>query len=95
MGDRYVKSDISKKILYIDANNVYGHSMSQLLPGDKIQMWPGHPNLYMNKLEEIINTSDGSNTGYFLEIDLRYPDNITKNKDFSILFRKKMLPKDK
>ena len=28
MGDRYVKSDENKKILYIDANNLYGHSMS-------------------------------------------------------------------
>ena len=29
MGDRYVKSDENKKLLYIDANNLYGHSMSQ------------------------------------------------------------------
>ena len=28
MGDRYIKSDDKKKILYIDANNLYGHSMS-------------------------------------------------------------------
>ena len=35
MGDRYVKSDENEKILYIDATNLYGHSMSQLLPFDK------------------------------------------------------------
>ena len=35
MGDRYVKSDEKKKILYMDATNLYGHSMSQLLPYDK------------------------------------------------------------
>ena len=35
MGDRYVKSDENKKILYIDANNLYGHSMSQPLPVDE------------------------------------------------------------
>ena len=34
MDDRYVKLDESKKILYIDANNLYGHSMSQPLPYD-------------------------------------------------------------
>ena len=34
MGDRYVKSDDLKKILYIDATNLYGHSMSQFLPYD-------------------------------------------------------------
>ena len=35
MGDRYVKSDESKKILYVDANNLYGHSMSEPLPYDE------------------------------------------------------------
>ena len=34
MGDRYVRSDENEKILYIDANNLYGHSMSQYLPYD-------------------------------------------------------------
>ena len=29
MGDRYIKSNENKKILYLDANNLYGHSMSQ------------------------------------------------------------------
>ena len=43
MGDRYVKSDENKKILYIDATNIYGHSMSQFLPYDEIEMWHGHP----------------------------------------------------
>ena len=52
MGVRYVKSDENKKILYIDANNLYGHSMSQMLPYDEIEMWHGQPDLYMNKLEE-------------------------------------------
>ena len=32
--------------------NLYGHSMSQPLPTDKIEMWHGHPDLYMNKLEK-------------------------------------------
>ena len=32
MRDRYVKSDEHKKIIYADANNLYGHSMSQTLP---------------------------------------------------------------
>ena len=35
MGDRYVKSDEIKKILYADANNLYGHSMSETLPYDE------------------------------------------------------------
>ena len=35
MGDRYNQSDENKKILYTDANNLYGHSMSQPLPFDE------------------------------------------------------------
>ena len=34
MGDRYVVSDDMKKILNMDANSLYGHSMSQVLPYD-------------------------------------------------------------
>ena len=30
VGDRYVKSDENKQILYVDAKNLYGHSMSQM-----------------------------------------------------------------
>ena len=83
MGDRYVKSDENKKILYMDATNLYGHSMSQMLPYDEIEMWHGHPDLYMNWLEEIINTPDDNEVGYFFEVDLKYPDNIKKKQRIS------------
>ena len=69
MGDRYVKSDKNKKILYIDANNLYGHSMSEPLPYDEIKF----DNTV--KLEDILNTRDDSDIGYFVEVDLKYPDN--------------------
>ena len=32
MGDRYVKPNDYKKILFIDGKNLYGHSISQPLP---------------------------------------------------------------
>ena len=73
MGDRYVKSDENKKILYVDANNLYGHSMSRLLPYDAIKF---DQNV---KLDDILNTPDDSDIGYFVEADLTYPDNM-KNK---------------
>ena len=38
MGDRYVKWDHNKKILYVDASNFYGHSRSQPLPMDEIKV---------------------------------------------------------
>ena len=85
MGDRYIKSDKNKKILYIDANNLYGHSMSQPLPFDEIKF----DNTV--KLEDILNTPDDSDIGYFIEVDLKYPDNIkekTKNFPFAPMNKK-------
>ena len=77
-GDRYVNSDDNKKILYIDANNLFGHSMSEPVPYDKIIF---HRNV---ELEDIIKTPDDSNIGYFVELDLKYPDKIREKKTFSI-----------
>ena len=86
MGDRYVKSDKNIKILYMDATNLYCHSMIQPLPYDENEMWHGHPDCDMNWFKEILNTPDDSQTGYFIEVDLRYLDNIKrKYKEFSIL----------
>ena len=96
MVDRNVQSDDNKKIIYMDATNLYGHSMSQLLPFDEIEMWHGHPDLHMNKLGEILNTSDDSDIGYFVEVDLRYPDDIKeKTKNFPFCPENKVLPEDK
>ena len=85
MGDRYIKSDDNKKILYIDANNLYGHSMSQYFPYDEIK--------FVNtvKLEDILNTPDDSDSGYLIEVDLTYPNNIkekTKNFPFAPMNKK-------
>ena len=96
MGDRYVKSDENNKILYMDATNFYGHSMSQFLPYDEIEMWHGHTDKYWNWLEEIINTPDDSDIGYFLEVDLKYPDNIRENaKNFPFCPENKKIDPDK
>ena len=70
MGDRYVKSNGNKKILYIDAISLYGHSMSEPLPYDEIKFDRDV------RLEDILNTPDDSNVGYFIEVDLKYPDNL-------------------
>ena len=83
MGDRYVNSDENKKILYMDATILYGHSMSQMLPYDEIEMWHGDPDKYWNWLDEILNTPDVVDVGYFSEVDLKYPDNMKeKTKNF-------------
>ena len=88
MGHRYMKSNENKKILYFDANNLYGHSMSEPLPYDEIKF---DKNI---ELEDILNTPDDSDIGYFIEVDSKYPDNIkqkTKNFPFAPENKKKIL----
>ena len=85
MGDRYKKSDANKKILYVDANNLYGHSMSQPLPYDEIKFDKSV------ELEDILNSPDDSDTGFFVEVNLKYPGNMkekTKNLPFAPLNKK-------
>ena len=72
MGDRYVRSDENKKFLYQDANKLYGWVMSEYLPYDEIK---SENNV---KLEDILNTPDDGDIGYFIEVDLNYPENIKK-----------------
>ena len=76
MGDRYVKSEENRKILYKDANNLYGLAMSEPLPFDEIKC---DNNV---KVEDILNTPDDSDIGYFIEVDLKYPDNIKEKTNY-------------
>ena len=51
--------------------------MSQPLPYDDIKFDK------IVEIEEILNTSDDNDNGYFIEVDLTYPDNIKeKTKKF-------------
>ena len=59
-------------------------------------MCNGHPDLYINKLEEISNTPVDSDIGYFIEVDLRHPDKIKeKTKNFPFCPENKIIPKIK
>ena len=71
MGDRYVKPDENKKILFIDANHLYGYAMIESLPYAELEMWKGHPDCYVDKLEDISKTPDDSDFGYSIEVDLK------------------------
>ena len=89
MSDRYVKSDDNKKILYVDAKNLFGHSMSQPLLYDEIKL---DRNV---KLEEFLTSLDYSDIGYFIEVVLTYSDNIKeKTKTFSFAPVKKKIDPD-
>ena len=96
MGDSYVKSDENRKLVYMHATNLYGHSMSQLLHYDEIEMWHGHPDLYMNWSEEILNTPDDKEFGQFSAVDLKFPDIIKeKTKSFPFCPENKKINPDK
>ena len=63
IGDRYVKSDEKKMILFIDAKNLKAHSMSQQLLYDENKI-DGNV-----KLEDNLGTPVDSDIGYLLEVD--------------------------
>ena len=68
--------------------------MSQ--PYDEIEMWHGHPDLYMNKVQKMINIPDVSEIGYFVEVDLKYLNNVKeKTKYFPFCPENKIFHKDK
>ena len=71
----------------IDANNLYGYAMSESLPYDEIKF---DKNI---NLEDIKKTPDGNDNGYFVEVDINYPDEIKeKTKYFPIAPEKKNNP---
>ena len=68
----YDKDQKTNYIIYLDANNLYGNSMSQPLPEGGF--------VWLNE-EEIIdldltNIADDSEEGYILEVDLEYPPDL-------------------
>ena len=84
MGPRYIESDENTKLFYIGANNLYGWAMSQYLPtgdykkikilkNDDDSVCKAPPALVVEIKEDIINTPDDDEYGYFIECDLEYP----------------------
>ena len=50
----------------MDAIDFYDHSISRILHIDGIEMWHGHPNLYMKWLQGILKTPDDSDIGFLV-----------------------------
>ena len=69
---------------------MYGWAISKYLSYDEIKF---DENV---KLEDILKTTDDSDIGYFIGVDLKYPDNIKeKTKNFPIARVKKKINSDK
>ena len=73
--NKYLKSydpkQESKRIIHLDANNLYGYAMSKFLPTSGFK-WIDPKEFHLNK-----NTSNSSK-GCVLEIDLEYPKELHK-----------------
>ena len=81
MGPRFIESNENTKLLYIDANNLYGWAMSQYLPTGDFKKMQGYTqnchgeamqsdSALMNEItEDILNTPDDNEFGYFIECD--------------------------
>jgi len=61
-----------KYIMYLDANNLYGWAMSQLLPTGNFK-WE-NPNDFNQ--ERILKLNDAGKRGYYFEVDLEYPKKL-------------------
>ena len=68
----YNKKMPSKYLMYLDANNLYGWSMSQCLPTGNFK-WMSDRNI--NKLD-LAKYKDNSKRGLILEVDLEYPKEL-------------------
>ena len=68
----YNKNKPENYISYLDMNNLYGGAMSEYLSYGGFN-WVKNTNETINR---ILNKSDNSLRGYFLEEDLEYPENL-------------------
>ncbi|GBC08751.1 hypothetical protein RclHR1_08350021 [Rhizophagus clarus] len=79
MGEAYDPSKPTSWISYVDATNLYGHSMSQYFPIRNYQ-WEAsqeyllkNPAMQKKYLEKILNTRSDAKRGYFLNINAHFP----------------------
>ena len=72
--DGYNPEEDVSHLLYIDANNLYGWAMSQLLPTHNFRwMDPDEVDGIIERIQEI---ADDSELGYIFEVDLHYPQQL-------------------
>lgn len=78
----------SNYLIYLDANNLYGYSMSKYLPLKNFK-WCEHE-WSENLISQI---PDDSCDGYIFEVDLEYPQNLhDKHKDYPMCAERRCAP---
>ena len=85
----YDKDITSSYILYLDANNLYGWAMSQKLLVNGFK-WVERSRLSRFNERFIKSYNENSDRGYFLEVDVEYPENLFNfHEDLPFLPEKK------
>ena len=85
----YNKKIESSYIEYLDANNLYGWTMSQKLPINDFK-WIKQEKLSKFNEDFIENYGENGNIGYFLEADIDYPKELFNlHKDLPFLAESK------
>ena len=81
----YDPKRLSTLISYIDMNNLCGWAMSEYLPYGRMK-WLKNIDKF-----DIMSINDKSSIGYFLEVDLEYPDELRELRNDSPLAPEKFL----
>ena len=87
----YSETSKNKHILYFDMNNLYGCAMRQYLP---ISNFKCVKNIDKIK-QKLMNIKNNSSTGYVLEVDLEYPQELHDiHNDYPLAPEKINIPKE-
>ena len=88
---RYSEASKNKHIFYLDMNNLYGDAMSQYLPYADFKRIKD-----INKIKQkLMNIKSNSSSGYILEVDLEYLQELHDiHNDYPLAPEKINIPKE-
>lgn len=89
--DSFDASKDSSYIAYVDCNNLYGFAMMQHLPISGFKWCEDE-----FSVQKILNMTDDDPIGYFLEVDLDYPESLhDKHNDYPFCAESRCVPDKK
>ena len=77
MGYEYESDKLTEYFQYLDANNLYGWAMSQLLPTGDFKWIEVREDIEPNRIVDMLVKNSGRGYGgYLLEVDVQYPKEL-------------------
>ena len=90
MGEKYNPKEESSFLMYLDANNLYGWAMIQLLPTGGFK-WVNPSQFTPDRIDSYANCNK---KGYLLEVDIKYPKELHDlHNDLPFMCEKMMINK--